>query len=147
MNIKSKIPSKVVLLLAVLFISSCEEIADELLDCIINKGPELSLKLLDGGELNAFYSEYIRASIQNEPNDDDYEYYFDITGDLPEGIEVFIDYRTVTFEGIPTEIGRFEFMVHVTVAGPEYWDEESGSWDDDLCFYSDSRSYAIVIIQ
>lgn len=147
MNKYLKKGSNIVLLLSVSIFLSCEEVVDELIDCIINKGPVLSMKLLEGGKLNTNYYEYIEASIQNEPSDNDYEYYFDITGDLPNGVEVIIDYRKVIFEGIPGEVGTFDFTVHVTAAGPEYWDEESDTFDDNLCYYSNSKNYSIRIIQ
>lgn len=126
-------------------LNSCDQIVDEILDCVINRGPVLSKKIFQGGYLGEFYSEYVRAEVQNDPSDNAYDYYFDVFGSLPAGIEVVYEYRKVTFQGVPVELGNFEVTVTVYVEGPEDWDEETDSWDDDLCYHTYSDTYTIRI--
>ena len=126
-------------------LNSCNQIVDEILDCTINRGPVLSKKIFEGAYLGEFYSEYVRAEVQNDPSDNDYAYYFEIFGTLPPGIEAVVEYRKVTFQGIPTELGDYDITVYVYVEGDEIWDDETESWDDNLCYHSNSSTYTIKI--
>lgn len=118
---------------------------DEIIECIINKSPELPDKILKVGLVNSYYSDFINAEIKNEPRDDDYDYYFELYGKLPEGIEMTVDYRRVYFEGIPTESGSFNFTIVLSVDPPLYYDDETGDYEDDMCSYSTSKGYTITI--
>lgn len=129
------------LLFSVLAFSSCEDI----IDCIFNVSPELPNKDLQVGYLNDFYSDEIKAEINNEPRDDDYAYYFDIYGDLPQGLEVFYDFRTVIIEGTPQESGVYNFTIALSVDPPVYYDYETDEYYDPLCSDSTSRGYSITI--
>jgi hypothetical protein len=121
--------------------SSCEEIVE----CIINKRPELPDKRLEDGYTNSYYTDELIAEIKNEPHDDDYGYFFDLYGDLPEGLDMIIDYRKVIFEGLPTEKGTYNFTIYLSVDPPEYYDDDSGEYEDSLCSSSSSKSYTIII--
>ncbi len=127
------------LLLSVLAFSSC----DDVLDCVINVRPELHEKSLAVGFVSEYYSEIITAEIKNEPNDDDYDYYFDVTGRLPEGIIVSYNrYREVVLKGIPIESGRFTIEVFLE-ARPE--DDYYGRINGPMCSDHTSRTYVLTI--
>ena len=127
-------------LLLILLLTSCYDIVD----CIINRTPVLIEKELKVGIVNEFYSDFVLAEIKNDPDDNGYDYYFDVIGDLPNGIEWYVDYRKVYFEGTPTESGRFYFTVELYVDG-EYYDGETDSMRDPLCDNETSRSFVIII--
>ena len=122
-------------------INSC----DDIIDCIINKNPVLNDKDLKVGTVNEFYSDYISAEIENEPNDNSYNYYFGVSGNLPIGLEWYVENRKVVFEGIPLETGSFEFKIELLVSGGGYWDSETDTWDEDLCNDSTSGKFTITI--
>jgi len=134
---------QIIILLIISFFSllSCEEIVE----CIINKRPELPNIRLEDGHTNNYYTDEFVAEIKNEPHDDDYGYSFDLYGDLPTGLEMIIDYRKVVFEGLPTEKGTYTFTVFLSVDPPEYYDEDSGEYEDSLCSSSTSKTYTILI--
>jgi len=69
----------------VFFITGCQE----LIDCIINVSPELPDKTFKTGKVGELYHDELLAGINNQPNDDDYNYYFDFSGNLPEGLIMF----------------------------------------------------------
>ncbi|GAA3604156.1 hypothetical protein Q4Q39_09560 [Flavivirga amylovorans] len=129
-----------IILLAFLFsFSGC----DDALDCIFNVRPDLHDKTLALGFVDEYYSEIITADIKNEVNDNDYDYYFDVTGRLPEGIEVFYNRRReVVIKGTPVEAGRFNIEVYLEVT--PYYDEH-GRINGPLCSDNTSNSYLLVI--
>jgi hypothetical protein len=94
-------------LLTFLSLISCQDI----LECIINRHPELSNQPLASAQVDQLYSETITAQIKNEPLDDNYDYYFSIDGELPSGIEYYIEYRAIILEGIPLVSGSYSFKV------------------------------------
>ena len=118
-------------------INSC----DDIIDCIIQKNPVLNDKDLKAGILNEFYSDYISAEIENEPNDDSYTYYFFVSGNLPDGLESYVDNRKVVFEGVPLETGTFEFKIELNVGGSG----REGSETNGLCADSTSKKFTIII--
>jgi len=132
------------LLLVFLPIMSCQDV----LECIINRRPELADKTLAMAELNQFYSEKITSDIKNEAFDDGYAYYFSIDGQLPRGISYYIDYRDVILEGVPLVTGRYTFTVRLSVEQlNDYLDECESSFNDcdGLCNDSTSKSYTIWV--
>ena len=88
---------------------------DNIIDCIINTRPELPDKSFEVGYVNEFYYQDIRAEIKNEPRDDDYAYYFEDITNLPDGLEMFVDHRTIYIEGIPQTSGSYTFTVYLYV--------------------------------
>ncbi|TGV01005.1 hypothetical protein [Flavivirga rizhaonensis] len=129
----------IILLMFLFSFSSC----DDALDCIINVRPELRTKTLALGFVDEYYSEMITAEIKNEVNDNDYNYYFDVVGRLPEGLEVFYNRRReVVFKGISKEAGRFRLEVYLEVT-PHY--DEYGRINGPLCSDNTSESYVLVI--
>jgi hypothetical protein len=134
----------VILLIAFFTLNSCENI----LDCIINVRPELHDVELDEGFIDHYYFDKITAEIKNEPNDNSYDYYFDVSGNIPNGIDIIYDYREVILEGTPTESGRFTFRVFLDVDSyNEYYYDEFGNevFDDSLCTDSTSKTYTLII--
>lgn len=135
----------IILLISFFSFTSCEDI----LDCIINVRPELHDKTLAIGNVDEFYSENITAEIKNEVRDNDYDYYFNVSGQLPEGIEVFYDtYREVFFEGVPKESGRFRITVSLEVVALQdfYYDDFGNErYHDPLCSDNTSKTYYLAI--
>ncbi|WP_299891927.1 hypothetical protein [uncultured Lacinutrix sp.] len=130
-----------VLFLSLISLVGCEDI----LECVINRRPELPDKSFKTGFTNQLYYEEFDAQIKNEPQDNAYGYNFEIEGELPDGIELFIDYRTLVFEGIPQSQGSFEFRLHLNVDPPLHYNEETEQYEDSMCSESTSRTYTITI--
>jgi len=121
--------------------SSCEDV----FDCIIERSPELPNKVFKIGQINQYYYEAFDAEIKNEPRDNDYEYYFDIVGELPNGFELLINFRTVSILGVPESEGVYEFTVFLDVVPPLHYDEDGYEYDGVMCSESTSKDYVIVI--
>jgi len=132
---------KTIVSISCLFLFNCEDI----IECVINKRPEIPNKTFAVGYINHFYTDDFKSEIKNEPQDNDYDYYYQIYGDLPEGLEFYTDYRTVIIEGTPLEQGTFNFTIYLDVDPPEYYDEESGQYEDSLCSASTSKEFSIII--
>ena len=127
-----------------IFFSSCQDI----LECVINRHPELPNKRLQSGQVNNYYFEEIKAQIKNEPRDYGYYYYFSIDGDLPRGLEFVIDYRSVIIEGIPLDPGRYTFTVHLNVEQTnDYFEDCENEFNDcdGLCDNSTIKTYILSI--
>ena len=60
---------------------------EDIIECIINKRPEIPNKSFSVGYVNNYYYEELTSEIKNEPNDDDYGYTYEIYGDLPDGLK------------------------------------------------------------
>ena len=129
------------LLLVCLLSLSC----DTIVDCIINKRPEIPDKSFDLGNIGYYYDEELTSEIKNEPNDNYYDYYYDVYGNLPDGLELYSDFRTASIEGFPEVSGSFTFTIHLSVDPPEYYDEDTQEWDDNMCSYSTSKEFTIII--
>ncbi len=134
----------ILIFLSFFLFTNCEDT----LDCIINVRPVLPHKSLEIGLVNRYYFETITAEIKNEPRDNDYDYYFDISGEIPEGLNVIFDYRDVIIEGTPLKSGRYTFTVYLDVDPPySYYYDDFGNerYDDALCSDNTSKSYTIAI--
>ena len=118
---------------------------EDIIECIFNKAPEIPDKSFANGYAYHYYSDEFTSEIKNEPEDNNYDYYYDFSGDLPEGLEVYTDYRTFIIEGTPLVQGTFNFTVYLVVDPPEYYDEDSGEYEDSLCSDSTSRDFSITI--
>lgn len=133
-------------LLFFLFIlnTACQDV----LECVINRHPELQDKRLKEGHVNAYYFEEINAQINNEPFDDSYYYYFTVSGKLPRGITSSVGYRSVVIEGTPLEPGRFPINIHLSASQTDdYYDDCESQFNDcdGLCSESTSKRYTILI--
>ena len=112
----------------------------ELVDCVAPAKPNLHSKTLFNGSVGLSYTEFVEADITNDPNDDDYDYFFSVDNNLPPGMTYFEQDRKVFFSGTPTQAGSFTFKIRLTV-DPKY------NYDNRLCFGDDTttKSYTIVI--
>lgn len=120
---------------------SCENI----LECIINRSPEIPDTSFDVGNVNGYYYQELTSEIKNEPRDDAYDYSYEIYGNLPDGLEMFANHRTLSIEGMPQASGTFTFTIYLYVDPPEYYDEDSGKYEDALCSRSTSKKFSIII--
>jgi hypothetical protein len=118
---------------------------EDVIDCIFNKRPEIPNKSFDLGYIDNYYDEGFTSEIKNEPRDDDYGYTYEVYGDLPDGLETFVDYRTLSIEGIPVVSGTFTFTVYLYVDPPVSYDYDTGEYEDSLCTDSDSKEFTIII--
>jgi len=134
-----------ILLISFFSLTNCVDI----LECIINIRPELSSKKLEVAHNNQYYFDSITAEVKNEPYDDGYDYYFTVSGEIPEGIEVFYEYRKVIFKGVPQESGRFNISVYLYVEAINecYYDDVEGRerCHDPLCDNNASRMYTLKV--
>jgi len=129
-------------MLTLLSFISCQDI----LECVINSHPELPNKTLEVAQVNQFYTESIKAEIKNEPLDDSYDYYFSIDGNLPRGIDYYVDYRTIVFEGEPYLAGTYNFTLRLSVEQSyNYECENELNNCDGLCSDSTSHVYTIIV--
>lgn len=136
--------SIILLLLSFSFVTSCQDI----LECVINRHPRLDDKRLITALVDNFYFEEIRADIKNEPRDNSYYYYFSIDGDLPRGLEFFIDYRSVIIEGTPLETGIYNFTIRLSVEqANDYYEECENQLNDcdGLCDDITLQRYRLVV--
>jgi len=140
---RKKFKIQLVLLLSLLFLIGCEK-----LGCTIIIKPILPDKTLAIGELGVEYFDKLTASIKHSTNEENYNFYFDISGELPPGIELLVDNcRTLYFEGIPVEKGTFTFYVSVRITDNfQEFDFESWEWDStEVCNDTTGREYTITI--
>jgi hypothetical protein len=134
----------ITVLLSFFLLNSCQDI----LECVINRHPQLQNARLTTGQVNNYYFEEIRADINNEPRDDSYYYYFSIDGDLPRGLEFIIDYRSVFIEGQPLESGVYNFSIRLTVEqANDYYDNCENRLNDcdGLCEDTTIERYRLVV--
>lgn len=122
-------------------VTGCQDI----LECVINRKPVITDKRLNTARINQTYFDKLTAQIQNEPRDDAYYYDYYLTGDLPNGIEVFFDFRDVFIEGIPRERGRYRFTIHLSIAQIDDYCENDLNDCDGLCEESTSRTYILTV--
>ncbi|MGB5393630.1 MAG: hypothetical protein WBN16_05230 [Lutimonas sp.] len=115
---------------------SCDAIVDDVLNCSYRKA-ELQKKVLRTGKVDQNYVDSIKASVNNEPGDEDYPYNFSVYGDLPNGIYVEVHRNRLDLIGVPTEPGTFKFKIEVNVSfGYE-----------PTCYSTTDRSYTITITE
>lgn len=110
--------------------------------CVIPREPELRNKQFPIGSVGYYYYVDVDAGIRNEPRDNDYDYYFDVAG-LPPGMDYFVNYRTISLEGIPTQPGTYNVTIYVDVDGP--FRNNFNEQPEILCDYSTSKTYTLII--
>ena len=136
-----------------LLLTSCVPVADLLIDCIDNDGPQLRPRVLPNPVLNQSYDVRITASINNEPFDDAFLYDIVVSRTLPEGLIADIFERQVRITGAPTELGTFDVDVGVTVEDPNFVSFNTGfnnNYNGDnsgLCFVQTQRLYRLNVQQ
>ena len=112
----------------------------ELIDCIAPAKPNLHSKNLFNGSIGLTYNEFIEADVANDPNDNDYDYFFSVDNQLPPGMTYVEQGRKVYFTGTPTQAGTFTFKVRLTINPKNYYESR-------ICFGDDTttKEYKIVI--
>ncbi|UPT69832.1 MAG: hypothetical protein M0D53_11885 [Flavobacterium sp. JAD_PAG50586_2] len=125
-----------------LLLSGCSE----LIDCVASARPDLHSKPLNTGTVGINYSDFVDADITNEPDDNAYDYFFQVDGNLPAGITYHEQGRKVFFTGVPTVAGTYTFDIRLTVDPPHY---EDWGWNggNRVCFGDDTitKEFTIVI--
>ncbi|WP_299368413.1 hypothetical protein [Winogradskyella sp.] len=120
------------------FLFGCEDF----FDCLIAREPSIPDKEFPIASTESFYYVDLTVEIENEPRDDDYDYYFHVRG-LPEGLDYFVSYRTISIEGTPLETGINRITIDLDVEGPF-----RNGFDDDsreLCNYSTSKTFLLIV--
>lgn len=120
----------------------------ELIDCVASARPDLHSKTLSVGTIGHGYSDFIEADITNEPDDNAYDYFFTVDGNLPPGMMYHEQGRRVYFSGNPTQAGSYAFKVRLTVDPPDYYDPNQGFWEDGnrICFGNDTTTKEFTIV-
>ena len=118
---------------------------EDIIECIINKRPEIKDTSFEVGYVGTYYYDEVKSEIKNEPNDNSYGYTYEIYDDLPDGLQTYANYRTLSIEGTPLVSGTFTFTIYLYVDPPEYYDEDTGEYEDSLCAYSTSKEFTIII--
>lgn len=121
-------------------LSACNELVDYAIDCLDDDRPQLRPNELAQPVLNQTYDQTIRVSIRNEPFDDNFNYRFTLSGQLPEGIQTQSAGREYRLFGTPIELGDFRFSVRVEVSGNDTFNDTSG-----LCSTVDTNNYSLTV--
>jgi len=122
-------------------LSGCEN----LLDCVFNRRPEIHDKTFKTGTIGVYYYQEVTTEIKNEPRDNDYGYNYDVSGNLPDGLQMVENYRTVSFEGTPELAGTFTFTLFLYVDPPYSYDYDTDRYEDVMCSESTSKEFTITI--
>jgi hypothetical protein len=114
------------LLKSFIFIFLCSFYScDEVIECILKIEPEIHTKPMMVGQVYDEYYDVITAEVRNEPNDNDYNYFFDVRGELPPGVSYQINYRNIEFYGVPLSAGIYRFEVELTIELDTYDEYDS----------------------
>ena len=136
-SVNKQFLKEIICLVIMCNLSSCQ-ISDGQLQCIGNIYPSLPDQQLKAGTIGQYYYDDLVASMKNEPKNDEYYYYFEIEGQLPDGIEIYSDHRTLYFEGMPLIAGKFKFNINLNIE--PYYPEPS------VCInYDVSKEFIIII--
>lgn len=124
---------------AVLMLTALLAGCDAVIDCLDNDGPEFDKVTLGPAVLNQVYSEYIRASVNNEPQDQRFDYDFVLSGELPMGLSYEDFGQRFHFTGTPTVSGNFPVSLYVEV------DDGLDAQESGLCYVSHTRDFVLVV--
>ncbi len=116
---------------------SCEDA----LECALGRRPEINEKIISTAVVGEPYLQRITAEVNNEPNDNAYDYFFEVYGDLPEGIDILFFARELRIVGTPEEAGDFTFTVYL-------WVErfEDGFYDTSpTCGDEVSKDFTLIV--
>ena len=136
---KKQLP--LLLFLSFFILTGCEDF----LDCTSNRRPQIHDANFKDGRIGVYYYQEVTTEIKNEPRDNDYGYNYEIYGNLPDGIQMFANYRTVSFEGTPEVAGTFTFTLMLYVDPPMGYDDDSGEYENVMCSESTSKDFTITI--
>ena len=114
---------------------------DEVFECILGLEPEINETSIAQANINEPYLQAITGEVTNEPFDNDYDYFFEVVGEHPEGIEILYFYRRIELVGTPLEAGRFNFTVYLSVESFEDgFVDPSPTCNDEV-----SRTYTLLV--
>ncbi len=113
---------------------SCSDLLDSAIKCAI-KSVELEGKVLRGATKGKNYYETITAGVNNDPNDEDYDYLFTVNGKIPDGIQFSSEGNKFILNGTAPETGNFPFELAVSVT----------FGDDITCSSSARKTYTLVV--
>ncbi|MEO9513548.1 MAG: hypothetical protein ABJN84_10060 [Flavobacteriaceae bacterium] len=116
---------------------------DEIYECIFNINPEIHNKQLLLGSVDDRYYDIVTAEVSNDVHDNDYDYFFDVIGELPPGIFYDINRRSVEFFGVPEATGTYKFRVELFVESYEY----DGYDRNPTCSESTFREFTIQVVE
>ncbi|GLB47788.1 hypothetical protein [Neptunitalea lumnitzerae] len=114
--------------------TSCAEFFE---DCLFWPAkPNIKTASIPQGNVNTYYYTEIEAEIENDPDDLNYYYDFDVEGELPYGLEYWTYDNILIIEGTPQETGTFSFTVELYVEAP-YRGNDDESDDNNICLGND----------
>jgi hypothetical protein len=118
----------------------------ELYDCVASARPNLHSKNLRIGTVGAAYNDFIDADVTNEPYDNNYDYFYQVDGNLPVGMTYHEQGRKVYFTGVPTVAGTYTFDIRLTI-DPKYSDDNGWDGGNRICLGDDTitKEFTIVI--
>ncbi|MEM0931699.1 MAG: hypothetical protein AAGJ12_04495 [Bacteroidota bacterium] len=116
---------------------------DEIFECVFNINPEIHEKQLVVGVVGERYRDRITAEVRNDVNDNDYDYFFDVIGELPPGILVSFNRRSVDLFGVPEETGVYRFQVELFVERFDY----NGFDGSPTCSESTIREFTLQVLE
>lgn len=125
------------LLFVFLVLVSCEDA----LECALGIRPEINETAITTAFVDEVYEQRITAEVNNTANDNAYNYFFEVYGDLPAGIDVLFLAREIRIVGTPLEAGNFDFTVFL-------WVErfENGFYDTSpTCGDEVSTNFTLVV--
>ncbi|RZN80647.1 MAG: hypothetical protein EVB11_11360 [Winogradskyella sp.] len=132
---KSK--STFLFLCSFLMLLSC----DEALECLFGVNPEINETSISSATMGENYFQRITAEVDNDANDNSYDYFFDIIGDFPVGVDAVFFARSIEIIGVPEETGAFDFTVYLYVER-----FEDGYYDSSpTCNDSVSRDFTLFV--
>jgi hypothetical protein len=128
---------KIVILCSFIIVTGCQEV----LDCIAGIKPNLIEKELATGSISQHYNDNVAFEMEHADTEDYFINDLSIEGNLPPGIGNFITQNAITFNGMPTNTGEYEFIIKITVS--PHTSNADGS--DDMCGNVSSKHYRIII--
>jgi hypothetical protein len=113
------------------------------IDCLgdpdLYKVVSFGAESLPPGQVGVAYEGLLQAEVENEPDDDAYDYEFDLRdGAFPPGIVTDQDDGRLFLTGVPTEAGTFTFEIEVDV-------EPDGFSDPCLLLTPRTEEFTIVV--
>jgi hypothetical protein len=122
----------------------CEDLADGIYEMAVGEDMQITTTEVPDGVIGVAYEWRVSAEVKNEPNDDAYDYNWELVrGTLPEGLLFSDKGDRALVSGIPEEVGSFEITIRVCsdrLRVEDLWDEDSDVWSS-----SDSEEFTIII--
>ncbi len=126
------------LLLPFVFLVLCG--CDDALECgLVNRRADMQDKPAQVLTRDAYATITYEAEVVNDTADDEeYDYSFDVYGDVPPGLTITYEHRQVVLRGYPQRSGVYDFSIRVYV---DYVGIDFKCLNDD----SDENTYRITV--